>query len=157
MLLEKLNLKSAFLPKDLNGAATVAERISLEKAEKVTVVLTLGTSLTGADVVVSLKQHNLASGGTTAVLSVDNPYFKKVGAATKFTKVDPVAKADTFNLSTDFDTASGVLAFEVKASDLTEGNKFFSIQLADATVAKLATAIYIVSEESFKPSFAQDI
>lgn len=146
--LDEQAVKPAFDPADLNTAAITGNRISLAKGDRVAVILTLGDSLTGGVVSVTLRQHTAASAGTSKDLSVQLPYFKKIGAATKFTKVEPTVAAANYVLSADYDTEPGQVVFEVEAQDLDVNNGFthFSIDLADAGVARNASAIYVLSE-----------
>lgn len=164
MLLAKHNMKQAFPTVDLNVAGAVGERISLAKSDKVAVVVSLGASATGAITQITLRQHDAAVAGVSKDLLVANPYFKKVGAASKFTKVDPAAAAALYDLSADFDTAAGLVVFEIDSADLDVNGGFshFSINMADSsagagTVAKLATAVYILDDSYASPAYALDI
>lgn len=153
-LLEKHNIK-AELPVDLNTAGLVGARIKMDKAFRLAVVVNLGGS-TGATVQVALKQHNAASGGTTKDLEVANKYFKKVGAATVFTQVEPTAKEDTYDLSADFANAAGVVVMEILAEDLdvSNGYAWVSVEIADSAVAKLGSVLYIAHECKDLPAYA---
>lgn len=157
-LMEHKNLKECFAPVDLNTAGAVGARIKLDKTPAVAVVLHIGTSLAGGVVDVTLKQHNAASAGTSKVLSVAKKYYKKVGAATEFTMVEPSVAASNYVLSTDFDTDGGIVVFEIEEADLDINNGFawFSVDLADGGVAKLASGLYAFEPE-FKPAYAQTI
>lgn len=156
MFLEQHNMKEAFSPVDLNTAPVVGSRVSMKGAEKVTIAIFVATSLTGGVVDVTLKQHTAPSAGTSKALAVVNPYYKKVGAATSFTKVEPGSALSNYVLSTDFDTAYGVVVFEVKASDLDVNGGFnhVSVELADGGVAKIGHGVYILSDISHKPAYA---
>lgn len=151
--LDRHAVKAAFAPVDLNAAAVVGERVSLANAQKVTVVITLADAASGAVTDITLKQHNAASAGVTKDLSVANPYFKKVGAASSFTKVEPASAAANYVLTSDFDQEPGQIVFEIEAQDLDRDNGFshFSINLADSTVARIASAIYILGEMRTAP------
>jgi hypothetical protein len=159
MFLEKRNIKQAFAPVDLNTAAVTGARVSLAHVKKVACVISVGTSLTGGVVDITLKQHNAASAGTSKDLLVAKKYYKKVGTATKFTEVPATVAAANYVLSTDFDTNGGIVVFEVDAADLDVNGGFthFSVNLADGGVAKVGSAIYILSDNDFTPAYALDI
>ena len=155
LLLEETNLKVAMAPHDADTVVAGA-RVSLAKGESVAIIINLGTS-TGAAVVASLQQHNAASGGTSKALEIDNPIFHKKSADTVFTKVEPSAKASSFDYSTQFASDSGLLVLEVKQEDLDVNGDFthISVDLADATVAKLVSAVYAVEDARNLPAYAQ--
>lgn len=152
-LLEGANAKLAFAPKDLNGAATTGARVSMATGTRCAVVLQLGTS-TSAVFDVTLRQHNAASAGTSKDLEVSNKYFKKLGASTSFTVVEPTAPTANVVLGSEHD-AGGIVVFEVLAEDLDVNGGFthFSVDLADATAAKLCSAVYVIHDVEFKPAY----
>lgn len=157
-LMEKSNLKQAFLPVDLNTAAVTGNRIKLDKGDRVAVVLSMGDS-TAAVVQVTLRQHNAASAGTSKDLTSDNPYYTKKGAETAFTKVVPSSAAALIDVSTQFAGDEGLLVAEILAEQLDINNGFywFSIDVADSTAAKLGAAVYILRDCRHQPPYGQDI
>ena len=165
MFLEKHNIKSAFGPVDANGAAVVGARVSMKECKKVTVVVEFGASLTGAVSEVSFNQHTASTAGTSKKLVLKNPYFKKVGTATAFTKVEAPVEADeealayTVDLSTDLDTAKGVAVFEIDADQLDTNGAFthVSVDLADAEVSKLVSGVYILGDNDQNPPYSKSI
>ena len=159
MFLEKHNIKEAFAPVDLNAAAVVGSRVSIKGCEKIAIVISVGTSLTGGVVDISLKQHNASTAGTSKAIAVAHPYFKKVGADTSFTKVEVPVAADNYVLSSDFDVAAGTIVFEINAADLDVNNDFawISVNLADGGVAKLGHAIYVLGDNEFIPAYSNAI
>lgn len=157
LLLEKQNVKKAFGPADMD-TAQVGSRISLAKGQRVTVLVNVGAS-TGATVVLNLKQHNAASGGTSKALSIANPYFHKVGAADVFTKVEPSVAADSYDLSALLAANAGLVALEVLAEDLDVSNDFshISVEADDTTVAKLGAAEYHLHQCKNLPAYSESV
>lgn len=151
-LAECIGLKAVSEPVDMNTAAITGARIGLAQGYKVAVVLHVGDS-TGATVQFTLKQHTAASGGTSANLSVDNVYYKKVGAATSFTKVEPSSAAAMYDLSTDLAAEPGIVVFEVDGAQLTEGYTHFSVDVADSGASKHFSGIYHLATK-FEPAYA---
>lgn len=164
MFLDKHNIKKAIGPVDASGAAEVGARVSIKENNKITILVDFGTSATGALSKVKFLQHTALVGGVSKKLVVKAPYFKKVGAATKFTKVIPTAEVvlDTdyeINLSTDLDTASGVVVFEIDDCDLDSNGAFthISVDLADTVNAKLVSVVYILGDNDQNPPYSKDI
>jgi hypothetical protein len=157
--LDTHTIKQAFAPVDLNTAAITGARIGLANGQKVTVILELADSLTGGAVVVTLRQHTAASGGSSADLSVDRPYYTKAAAETKFTKVVPSSAAAAYDLSATYDTEPGQVVFEIESQDLNRDSSYthFSIDLADGAVARIASAIYVLSECRSNPAYSIDV
>lgn len=158
LLLEKKQVKAVMAPVDLNTAAITGARVAMAKGEKCAVVLSMGASV-GATVQVTLKQHDAAVGGTSKVLAVKNPYFKKVNADTIFTKVEPTVAASLYDVSADFAANAGMLVLEVLAEDLDVNGGFthFSVDIADSGAAKLGAGVYVLSEMKNVPAYNEVI
>lgn len=158
-LLEFANLKQIAPIADLNAAATTGARVNLADYERLAVILSFNSGLTGPSVIASLRQHNAASGGTSKALAIKTPYYYKAGAATVFTKVEPSVAADSFDLSSVFDTNGGILVFDIAAEDLDgdAGFAFASLDLPDAGVAKLGYGLYLAHDANHKPAYDQAI
>lgn len=157
MLLEKANIKAIIGPVDLNTAANTGLRMDMAKYRRVTFLVILDTGTTTTTHSFALKQHTVASSGTPAALSVDNPYYHKVNTATAFTKVQPTVAADTYDLHSLLASTKGIVAFEVLAEQLTNGYRWASIDVADTGGAQLGTVIAIGHEADDKPAYAQDV
>ena len=152
--MEKSNLKQAFAPVDLNTAAITGARVSLKEAKRVAIAISLGSS-TGAQVRVTLRQHNAASGGTSKDLEIANRYFHKAGAATSFTEVTPTVDAALYNLDAIFAADGGIVVLEVLAEDLDVNGGFdhISVDIADAGAAKIGAGIYVLHNLDIKPGY----
>lgn len=149
------NLK-AEVPFDLNTGAYVGQRVPMNQGDRLAIVVNMGDSV-AAVASFTLKQHDAASAGTSKVLSIANPYFKKVGvAASAFTKVEPTVAASAYDLSTDFSDAEGVVVFEVLQEDLDVNGNFshVSIEALDSTAAKLCSIVYVVNKSKYVPGYA---
>lgn len=155
LLLEQHNIKMVSVPVDMNTAAITGARVKLDSGDRIAIVCQMGDS-TAALVSATLNQHTAASGGSSKVLSVANAYFHKAGAATSFTKVVPGAAASTFDVSSIFSDAEGVLVFEVRGEDLDVdgGYAWISVDFADSTAAKLLAAAYVVSDLRHRPGYS---
>ena len=152
-LMEKSNIKQAFAPVDLNTAAITGARVSLVEAKRVAIAISLGSS-TAAEVRVTLRQHNAASGGTSKNLEIANRYFHKAGAATVFTEVEPSSAAALYDLDAIFAADGGIVVFEVLAEDLDVNGDFshISVDIADSAAAKIGAGLYILQSD-IKPAY----
>lgn len=157
-LMESKNIKQAFVPVDMNAGANTGARIKIDSGDRISYVLSMGDS-TAAAVVLTVNQHNAASGGTSKVLAIANPYFSKKGAETSFTKVVPTSASETIDVSARFANDEGVVIVEVLGEnvDVDSGFAWISVDCADATAAKIGAAIYMVSDLRYKPGYSQDL
>lgn len=151
-------LKQAHLPKDLNGAATVGERIAVAKSDRIAIVVAMGDSV-GAVANFSLKQHTLEAAGVSKDLEVKGNYYYKAGAAKSFTKVEVETAAAAYDLSAIFAADEGVVVFEILGEDLdVDGDfAFVSIEIADATAAKLASTMYVGHDAKRQPAYSEEV
>lgn len=148
--MEKNTIKAAAVPQSIELAAINGSFVSLENCYKVAIKLNLGSS-TGAAVDLNLLQTD---GTTPKALNMVNPYFKKVGAETVFTKVD-APNSDSVDLAADFADASGLVVVEILAEDLDRNAGYHSISanLGVAGVAKIVAVEYIMHNTRFAPSY----
>ena len=154
LLLEKRLPKTIIAPVDLNTGANTGLRVDMKNVKRVTFLAILAAGTTTTTHSFALKQHTVASSGTPAVLSVDNPYFYKKAAETVFTKVAPTVAADTYDLHTLLADNVAIVAFEVLAEqmDRAGGYRWASLDVADTGGAQLGTVIAIV-EPMFGPAY----
>lgn len=157
VMMAELEGIKACIPFDMDTVTTLP-RIGLEKGDRVAIVCIMGDSV-GAVVDLTLKQHTALTGGTSKDLATSNPYYKKAGAATSFTKVTPVAEAANYVLSTDFAAQEGVVVFEVLGEELDNegGYSHVSIAAADSTAAKNLTVLYVLRNVRFLPAYKLDL
>jgi hypothetical protein len=153
-LLELHNIKEAIGPVDANTAAITGARVKLSSADRLAIAVHMGDS-TSAVVTLTLRQHNAASAGTSKDLSVSNPYYHKVAAATSFTKVEPAAAAAAYDLAALLANDPGIVVFEVLSEQLDVNNGYYwaSIDMADSTAAKLVSAVYILGNSRQMPAY----
>lgn len=154
--LEKYQLKTVQLPHDANTVVAGA-RIPMGKAKRIVFILHMGDGSAGT-VTPSFIQSDAASAGNSKALTIDNPYYHQVAAATKFTKVQPPAKASSFDISALFVADEGIAVFEVLAEDLDVSNDFawVALDLADVTATKLIGVMALI-EGGPAPAYAQNV
>ncbi len=154
--MEMFNLKQGFLPVDLNTGANTGFRCPMTKCKRLVFILQMADS-TSAAVTLNFLQHDAASSGTSKALSIQNRYYYKKGASTSFTKVEPAAAADTYDLATPFAGDEGIAVFEVLAEDLDVANDFdyVSMSLIDSTAAKVGACLVVFVGNDFNPPYGQ--
>lgn len=154
-LLEQAIAKTIVLPVDLNTADNTGLRVDMQKFKRVTFIAILAAGTTTAAHSFALKQHTVASSGTPIALSVDNPYFHKIGAATSFTKVQPTVAADTYDLHSLLSNSVAIVVFEVLAEQLTDGYRYVSLDLADVGGSQLGTILALGHNGSELPAYSK--
>lgn len=152
-LAEKIGLKQAGVPADLNTTGLTGARIKLDKGYRCAVIVSMGDS-TGATVEATLRQHDAPSAGNSKDLDSSNPYYHKVGAATSFTKVEPSVAAALKDLSSLFAADEGIAVIEVRAEelDINGGFAYFSVDVANPGAAKIFAVEYALHEVKFSPA-----
>lgn len=154
-LLEKSLPKTIIAPIDLNAGANTGGRFDMQKFKRVSFIIVLAAGTTTTTHSIALKQHSVASAGTPSVLSVDNPYFHKIGAATSFTKVTPSSAADTYDLHSILADSASIVVFEVLAEQLTDGQRYVSLDIADAGGAQIGSVVAIGHNGSELPCYSK--
>jgi hypothetical protein len=155
-LMEKAVVKSVVGPVDLNTAAVTGARVSMKNAKRVAFVANLGAGSSTAAHVFTLRQHDAAAAGNSKDLSVANPYFHKIGAATSFTKVTPGSAAAAYDLHSILADSASMVVFEVLAEDLDRDNGYawVSVDTADSGGAQIGSIVAHV-DHMLAPSYSQ--
>lgn len=155
-LAEKQIPKTIIAPIDLNAGANTGNRVDMKHCKRVAFIISLAAGTTTTTHSIALKQHSVASAGTPSVLSVDNPYYHKIGAATEFTKVQPGSAADTYDLHALLADSASIVVFEVLAEQLTDGQRWVSLDIADAGGVQIGSVVALGDSE-FAPAYAQAV
>lgn len=152
LLMEKAIVKATTGPIDLDAGTNTGGRFDMSKCKRVSFIAVVAAGTTPSSHTFSFQQHDAASAGNSAALSIGNPYFHKLNAATYFTKVEPTA-ASSFDLDTLVGDNKFIVVFEVLAEDLTDGYKWVSMNITDAGGAQLGTVLAI-GHEMDKPAYS---
>ena len=153
LFLEKNQVKFGLMA-DLNAqnaATRTTSRVLVDKGQRVVCIVSNASA--AAAFSISFQQHTVASAGTPANLEVKLPYFKKLGAATYYTKVAaPSVDAHTV---TDADASGGVsyYVFEFDADSITDTYKYISATIADPEAARLSSVEFIVAGDVLAPMY----
>lgn len=153
-LAEKLLPKTIVVPVNLNTANNVGLRVDMQNCKRVTFIAIIGTGTSTTSHSFSLHQHTVATSGTPIALSIDSPYYYKIGSATSFTKVAPTVAADTYDLHALIGDVGAIVVFEVLAEQLTQGYRWVSLDLAAVGTTELG-AIIALADVEYAPAYAQ--
>lgn len=135
-------------PVDTQTGAMTGRRVSLSRAGGVAFIFVKGAGTGSDDPVITVQEHNAASGGTSQNLPVVAEHYRKAAAtvtgAETWTRTAQTAGA-TLTL-TGQATQQGVYVVEVMASSLSDGFTHVSVNIADtgAAGAQLGTCIAVL-------------
>lgn len=154
-LSEDKTIKSVVDPVSIATSKT-GERVKIANAKRVIFVVDVGagTSTTAHSFV--LKQHDDASAGNSYDLAVAHPYYHKVAAATKHTKVEVDTATATYDLHTLLASDKALVVFEVLSEDLRADCKWVSLDVGAAGGTQIGAVVALVDHD-FKPAYAQEV
>jgi hypothetical protein len=142
------DISAALSVVDLNTADNTGLMVNMKYAEVCTFVFYAAAGTAGADLVFDLQESTALSGGTTQDLDIITSWFKKEEATLDgdetWTRVTQSAASEV----TVTDTGAAVqqiYVFEVLATQLSDGFKYLSLNIADATQAKIGGVLAILS------------
>jgi len=150
-ILERFQIVQAMDIADTNSAATTGDYFDMSKCERCLVLVIMGDGTAASDLDVSVHQSDDSSGTTTAVLNclqtgrIFTKYaasFTAAQALTGWTQATQ-ATADEAYEPEDTGESVGLIALEIKASDLTDGYRYIRADLTDPGAAKYAAMVYI--------------
>lgn len=143
---EQAQIVVGFGPVDMSAAANNGDWVSLKNYHKVTVVLIKAAGTAGDDPTLTLREATAVDGtGAQDLAVIDRVYVKQgtMASVGQFTVTTQTAAA-TYTDATSAEVAA-VWAFDVMASDLTEGFDCIQANVADiGTNAQLGSLFYIL-------------
>jgi hypothetical protein len=136
-------------PVDLADGANTGHRIHLMNYGAVTFVGYLGVGTAAEAPTFTLQEHNANTGGTSQNLAVIDEYWQKEELALDgdetWTRVAQTAAATVTDA--DWDDANQVLvAFKVRAEQLTDAFEWVSVNVADPGTAHIGTVFAIMHD-----------
>lgn len=154
-LSEDKTIVSVVAPQSVATAKTGA-RVSMVNAKRVTFIVDVGAGTSTTDHDFVLQQHDAASVGNSHDLAVAHPYYHKVGAATKFTKVDVESALASYDLHSLLSNSASLVVFEVLAEDLRSDCKWVSLNVGATGGTQIGSVVGLV-DHSFKPAYEQEV
>ncbi len=136
-------------PVDLATGANTGARVHLMNYGAVTFIGYLATGTAAEAPTFTLQEHNANTAGTSQNLAVIDEYWQKEEATLDgdetWTRVAQTAAATVTDA--DWDDANQVLvAFKVRAEQLTDAFEWVSINVADTGTAHIGTVLYIMHD-----------
>ena len=146
---EKVAVKTGLLQDTTGGAETA--RISMVKGHRLCFLV--NSAAAAIDMDVTLRQHDAATGGNSKDLVINSPVYKKVGAATSFTKVTAPLAANF--VEADFNGAAGLMMIEVLGEDLDRAGDFTHVSLVfnSGATARLVSCEMMVHAPKTLPAY----
>lgn len=133
---------------DLNTADNTGLLINMKNAQVCTFVFFGDAGTSGADLAFDLQESNALSGGTTRDLEIITDWFKKeettLDGDETWTRVSQTAASEVTVTNTGAEVEQ-IYVFEVRADQLSDGYEYLSLNIADATQAKIGGVLAILS------------
>lgn len=151
MLGESYDLSTGLAPVNLATAANTGKRLCMREVNSVDIVVIKGAGTAAEDPVLTLKQHTASTSGTTTDLATITEYWLKTEATldgdetwTKVTQAAAATVTDPGGAGTSAESEQ-LMVINVRADQLTAGNAYISLDIADSgTNSQLAAVLYIV-------------
>jgi hypothetical protein len=143
---EQAQIVSAIVPISLDAGANNGDYVSLKNYERCTVVFFKAAGTAGDDPTVTLYEATAVDGTGAQVLAAIDKVYVKQGTLTSVGTF-AVTTQDAASTYTDATSAEAqaIWAFDVRASDLTEGFDCLQIRVNDVgTNAQIGCALYIL-------------
>lgn len=139
---------AGIVPVDSQTAAMTGKRIRMKGCGAVTVIVFKGAGTANDDPVLTFKQHDAASSGTTANLAVVTRYHYKQAttlAGSETWTLATQAASQTVTLNSTSAESQGIYVFNVEAESLSDGYSWFSVDIADtgSAGAQLISMLYL--------------
>lgn len=138
-------------PKDLSASASTGLRIDMRKATTCTFYVLAGAGTAGDDLIITLREHNASSGGTSQDLAIVTEYFKQsettLDGDEAWTRITQAASASTADATGTTAEEQNAFVLEVRHDQLSDGFKWVSLNIPDLGAAgtKFGGVIAILS------------
>jgi hypothetical protein len=141
------DIGSVVVPIDFGAGASTGHRIHLENYGAVCFVGYLNNGTAAENPTFTLQEHDAATAGTSQNLAVIDEYYKKEEAILDgdetWTRVAQAAAATVTDATWD-DANEVVVAFEVRAEQLSDGFEWVSVNVDDPGIAHVGAVLAIM-------------
>ena len=141
------DIGSQIVPVDLGTAANTGHRIHMENYGGVTFVGYLATGTAAQAPTFTLQEHTAATGGTSTNLVIIDEFWSKVEATLDgdetWTRVTQTAAATVTDATWD-DANQVLVAFDVRAEQLSDTYEWVSVNVADPGTAHIGAVFAIM-------------
>jgi hypothetical protein len=145
------NLGVVIAPKDLSSGASTGLRVDMRNALVCTFVVICGAGTAGDDLVVDLREHSAASGGTSQDLDIITEYFRNsettLDGDELWTRYTQAAASETTDTTGTTAEEQNLMVVEVRHDQLSDGFRWVSLDIPDLGSAgtKYGTVLAITS------------
>lgn len=135
-------------PVDLSAAASTGKRVSMKRTSGLMVVIFKGAASSGTDPVVTFKEANAFTSGTSQNMVTPPAYFWQKAAATlagseTWSQVTATYSSGAVTLTGE-QGHQGIYVFDILSEDLSAGFDYIEVDIAKAgTVAQLGAVLFI--------------
>jgi hypothetical protein len=145
---KNFDISNALSVVDLNAGANTGLMVNMQNAAVCSFVFFGDAGTAGADLVFDLQESTALTGGTTQDLDIITTWFKKeettLDGDEAWTRVTQSAGSEVTVTDTGADVEQ-IYVFEVRADQLSDGFKYLSLNIADASQAKIGGVLAILS------------
>lgn len=147
-----VDIAPGWAPVDLTTAGSTGLRACLKNARSCIFVVSLAAAASGTeDVVFTLKEHTASTSGTTTNLATITTAWQKsattLAGTETWTKITQAAGATLTLAGATFAAKQVLLAVQVRADELDDGNAYVSLSTADpGTVARLSSGLVLLTD-----------
>jgi hypothetical protein len=142
------DISNALSVVDLNGGANTGLMVNMKNAAVCSFVFFGDAGTSGADLVFDLQEHDALSGGTGQDLDIITTWFSKeettLDGDETWTRVTQSAASEVTVTNTGAEVEQ-IYVFEVRADQLSDGFSYLSLNIADASQAKVGGVLAILS------------
>lgn len=147
---ELFDLSTGLSPGDLALGANTGKRLNMAGVDSVAVVIIKAAGTGGQDPTFTLRQHTAASGGVSSDLAIVDRWWHKTEATldgdevwTEVTQAASASVVDTGNAASE-----QIVVLNVRASQLTPGNRYISVDIPDPGLAAQVGAVLYILQPS---------
>lgn len=150
------NIGVVVAPKDLSSGASTGLRVDMRNATTCTFVVICGAGTAADDLLVDLREHTAASGGTSQDLDIITEYFRNsettLDGDETWTRYTQAAASETTDTTGTTAEEQNLMVIEVRHDQLSDGFRWLSLDVPDLGSAgtKYGTVIAITSGLRFR-------
>lgn len=147
---------------DLVSGAMAGDRVNMALFEQCTIMVQKSDGTSGQDPVITVQQHDAASGGNSKALNFDE-YYVASHASDLTANLDAFTKSDNSadeQITLDGETEYLVLIpIRAEMLDVDNGYQFVNVGISDpgATGSSYAAAFYLLGNPRYLPAYEQDV
>lgn len=153
LLLERLNLVSAFVPINMATGANTADWVSMDKYERCIVLLHKGAGANGEPPTITISQAKDNAGGSTKGLNFTAIWTQLATDVTTLAAWTAVTQAAASTYAPAAGDTQGLIAIEIEAATLDRANSFNFIQASVGDVgatSQIGGVLYILGDARFE-------